>query len=325
MNGNQVDNTKPQAFDLQSGETEVASIKRYMVVDPTGEIIGLTRDQHLASSLKHLHQFVMSHFSQLTAEEIELLSSDHLEQTFRANKGQKGGSKTKKGVLGKLSSTHKSLSKKLNSVIAFIVNLGRTDKALIKEIQAKVMSEHKICENMAKDFSRELERNGLKENLESILVVKNKLEDAESNFSQLIDFLSQDQAERLAREVEEIKNELLKKEKMIRPQKMRKQMKCFLKQINISEDDPCLIQETKKRVMQEHQVFIDIMRSSFHIRFNPKSEVSLFFSDHQHSSKRLEIGTNFSDRSIKAVAGYYIRSPDDASVAKCVEPYIQDL
>lgn len=324
MNGNQVDSIIPQAFDVQSEQTEVACIKKYMVVDPKGEILGLTRDKHLASSVKQVHQFVMTHFAQLTAEEIDLLSSNNLEQTFKANKGLLGTvSKAKKGLLGSLSKAKKNLSKKINTAIEFVVNLGKTEKTLIKEIQTKVMNEHKICENMVNDFNRELERDGLKEKLETILIFKNKLENAESQFNKYIDFLCEEQAEGVAREVDEIKKELLIQQEMIRPKKVRKHIKCLLKQINISENDSCMVQEAKKRFLREHEVFIKIMELP-HIQFNSTSEVKLFFTESRQSSKRLKIDTNFSDRAMEGVNCHF-RAPEDSSVEKAVQPYIESF
>lgn len=306
MNGNQVDTLTPQIFDLHSEEAETT---KYMVVDPTGENLGLTRDKHLASSIRQVHHFVMTHFSQLSAEEIDLLSSNHLEHVFKA----------KKGLLGTLSNVKKNLSKKVGSAIEFILNLGKTEKTLIKEIQTKLMNEHKICENMVNDFSRELERNGLKEKLEMILVFKIQLESKEKELNKLIDYLSDEQAESLAREVEGIKKELLKHQDVIKPQKMRKQIRSFLKQINVSEDDSCMIQEAKKRFLEEHQVLIQIMQP--HIQFHPSSEVRLFSVEQKQSSKRLKINTNFSDRSMKGCQDYYLRAPEDSSVEKLVQPY----
>lgn len=308
MNGNdQFDDFSSQSHEFQNPEEIISSniksknysARRYIRVDTEHGNLSFTSDKTTASSLKQIHQFVLSNFMTLNKEELDFFLEGGLNHLV----------KKKSGVFG-------LLYNKINTAKHFILNSGKTNSRLINEIQEKA-----IYQSFENQFNQNLENNSLKEKLDAMISLQRELKKYQS---QMISSLPPSSKKKISREIERIKDLLTIYQRDIQQKENRQQIKIILKKIKPAQDDNLFIREIKNQFLNEKKEYIEIMQS-IHMQFNPMAEVKLVFEEPVESHV-LQIETNFSDRFTKrseVIDGYYLRDPSDLSVLKSVEAYFK--
>ncbi|MFI0436011.1 MAG: hypothetical protein ACH350_09890 [Parachlamydiaceae bacterium] len=271
-----------------SAESSVSDARKYLRVDLEKGELSFTFDKRLASSLKAIHTFVMLHSDKLTCDVL-----DHF-----LNVGLHHFIKHKSGFFS-------PLFNKIKSCNSFIVNRGKTDKKLIKEIYEEIQMKFND------ELEQQMECNRLKDKINCILSLKNALEENVNNKKSPLS------PEMITKNIKRITERLLAYRKAICSEESQQQIATILKAIQPHPEDSLILRECKKQFKEDNKKALRIMKNQ-NLRFDPMVEIKFIF-DEENESQTMKLPIILSDRVMSRsdgndLGGYYLRGPSDLSI-----------
>lgn len=227
-----------------------------------------TCHKSLRSSLKQIHDFFMIHSNQCTPDERDLVIS------YAHN-------------LDREQHAHGMIFRKIQSIDSYLLNLGKTDETLIKEI------EH---QNLVNEWNELIQDQELRNQIEAVIRLKTEKKRKEDTREHPKHPLKPTLRRELSNEIEKLDHDLKELQQFFRTKKCRRKINAFLKKIKGLDDDPPLLKQAKKQFFLEYKEGIDVLKFSqvqFPLQFSLKVVM-----DGSDKSAVWDEYTSFSDRKV---------------------------
>jgi hypothetical protein len=288
----------------------------------------LTSDAKLASNAKQINKFVKNNLNTLNERQLKLLKSISLQDN----------SYTKSSFLPAF--VQKTLNKcdnLLMSVATFLLNRGRTDASLVKEVKQTAENRLKVVRAI-KDLQGKLNHLDVSDSTTKLSALKKELSEVEMKLFDLtvanaperkLDQIRAEQEKdtpeiqafkeqkaRLREGIEELKEKFTDEKK--------EAIKDFLAQTRQLKDDPAEIKAAKKEFSEKNNSVLSELKSLTSTSISNEAQINVAQS---HKRTTFAVPTQLADRAMSHSEikgkGYALRASDEMTVKKHVEEYYE--
>lgn len=183
-------------------------------------------------------------------------------------------------------------------------NFRKNNNDLLKKMYYQKIANH---------FFTQIEQDGLRDKIVEVATLQEKLDKEGVDHTEEQKKIS--------------KKGIKKKLNALRTKEFFNQVKSILKEIQVFETDTCSIRDAKNQLREENIYTVKILETLRKVKFGSKVEVILLDLSMEGTQQKLEtlkFPINFTDRYSQKERDYFIRSPEDFSIHRRLEKFLEE-
>jgi len=274
----------------------------------------LTKDALVSSNAKQINKFVKKNLNNLSEEQLKFLKSINL---------QKKSYTRASDLTGFAKNTLLKCDNALMALQTFVLNRGRTDASLVKEVKQKVTNQLKTI--ALKDLQGKLNQLEILDSLTQLNQLKKELSQVEMKLFDLSKGNKADTGETLALKEQKAKlsNEISELKSTFTEEK-KTAMKDFLVATRPSRNDSAEVKAAKKEFQELNKGILSESKALTSISLSDEAQINVSMP---HQRTTFSVPTEFGDRANSSHEiknqGYALRGEDEMTVRKHVGEHFE--